>query len=91
MSIEHPHTTGLDSGAHHWHLVGSSPSAGYLDCCGCGGSMIVDATEDGGRWLRYSLMDGADLVGRGRGLLMADCPAGTRRLSVTFGALDASP
>ena len=34
MSIEHPHTTGLGSGAHHWHLVGSSLSAVYIDCCG---------------------------------------------------------
>lgn len=44
--------------------------------------MIVDATQEGGTWLRLSLMDGAELVGRGRGLLMGNCPAGSRTLSI---------
>lgn len=80
--MDGPHLDPLRSSSHHWHVVGASMSALYLDCCGCGQAMVVDTTPDAGTWLRFSLMQGGELVGRGRGLMMGDCPAGSRRLSI---------
>ena len=84
MCAEPPgrHPEQLRSASHCWHLIGATLSAVYLHCCACDYSAIVDATHEGGSWLRFSLMEGPELIGRGLGLLMGDCMSGSRRLSI---------
>ncbi len=76
------HPDQLWTSAHDWHLTGLTLSAVHLDCCACGYSAIIDATHEGGEWLRYTVMDGGDIIGRGRGLLLGNCLSGSGRLSI---------
>lgn len=84
MSTEPPgrHPEQLWSSSHHWHLVGAAMSYLTLDCCSCGYSLIVEPAPQPSQFLRYALMEGSRLTGVGRGLLMADCSSGQRRLAI---------
>ena len=82
MDLPSNHPEQLWTSAHDWHLTGLTPSAVHLDCCACGYSAIIDTTEAGGSWLRYTVMDGGDVIGKGRGLLLGNCSSGSGRLSI---------
>ncbi len=82
MDSPSSHPEQLWTSAHDWHLTGLTLCAVYLDCCSCGYSATIDATEAGGEWLRYTVMDGGAIIGRGRGLLLGNCLSGSGRLSI---------
>jgi len=79
MASKHPEQ--LWSAGHHWHLVGTSQQQLYLACCSCDYTVIVDSPGDSS-FLRFSLMEGPQLVGQGRGFLRGSCAAGERTLTV---------
>jgi len=74
-----PWPSQLWAGGHCWHFAGADNCQVILACCSCAYTMIV--TDSDHSWLRFSLMVGGERIAMGRGYLVGDCEAGSRRLT----------